>query len=124
QQGSFGGGSVTSVDYAGLAPNDFIGINTAGTGLYSTNGGPTVTNFSSAPPDILSYNSYSDGTIALSANDQSIVWAPSNEGPYYSSNNGSSWTATNLIASVTSINQSGGVPKVVTSSANNFAVGQ
>src|ERR1019366_4394642 len=75
-------------------------------------------------PVMLTYASWSDGTFALSANDQTMVWAPSNEGPYYSSNNGSSWTATNLIASVTSITQSGGVPKVVTSSANNFAVGQ
>ncbi|MGD0770192.1 MAG: hypothetical protein ABSB42_18575, partial [Tepidisphaeraceae bacterium] len=124
EQGSFGGGTVTSVDYAGSAPNDMIAVTAAGEGLYSTNGGTSVTSFASTPPGILNYNSWSDGTVALSANDQTMVWAPSNEGPYYSGNHGASWTATNLIASVTSITQSGGVPTVVTSSANNFAVGQ
>jgi len=124
EQGSFGGGTVTSVDYAGLAPNDMVAVTAAGNGLYSTNGGTSVTSFASTPPGILNYNSWSDGTVALSANDQTMVWAPSNEGPYYSGNHGASWTATNLIASVTSITQSGGVPTVVTSSANNFAVGQ
>jgi hypothetical protein len=124
EQGSFGGGTVTSVDYAGLAPNDMVAVTAAGNGLYSTNGGTSVTSFASTPPGILNYNSWSDGTVALSANDQTMVWAPSNEGPYYSGNNGASWTATNLIASVTSITQTGGVPKVVTSAANNFAVGQ
>jgi hypothetical protein len=124
QQGSFGGGTVTGVDYAGLAPNDMIAVTAAGTGLYSTNGASTVTSFASTPPGILNYASWSDGTVALSANNQTMVWAPSNEGPYYSGNNGASWTATNLIAPVTSITQSGGVPKIVTASANNFAVGQ
>ena len=123
EQGSFGGGSVSGVDYAGLAPNDMVAVTAAGPGLYSTNGGTSVTSFATTPPGIVSAG-YSNATIAVSANDKTVVWAPSNEGPYYSGNNGASWTATNLIVSVTSITQSGGVPTVVTSSANNFAVGQ
>jgi hypothetical protein len=120
EQGNYKGSNGTSVDYAGLAGNDFIAVgNWGGTnGIYSTNGGVTYTSFSASP------SGASAGTAAMSANGSIIVWAPSGEGPYYSTNNGSSWTATNLVASVTSITQSGGVPTVVTSSANNFAVGQ
>ncbi len=123
EQGAFGGGSVSGVDYAGLVPNDMVAVTAAGVGLYSTNGGATVTSFATAPAGIVSAD-YSNATIAVSANDQTMVWAAPTDGPYYSGNNGASWTATNLIASVTSITQSGGVPTVVTSSANNFVAGQ
>jgi hypothetical protein len=117
-----GGGNGSSVDSAGLAPQDAVLVGNIGTtdGSYTTNGS-TYTAFAGNPGGS---SPYSNGTVAMSANGSTIVWAPSGEGPYYSTNNGASWSATNLVASVSSITQTGGVPTVVTSAANNFAVGQ
>jgi hypothetical protein len=129
QQGDFAHGTDSngdSVDYASLAPNDTTVVGNWGNtqGMYSTNGGVNFTRFASNPSGATGSSAYSDGTVAISANASTIVWAPSNHGPYYTTNNGATWTATNLVAPVASLNQNGGTPTVVTSSANNFVVGQ
>ena len=38
----------------------------------------------------------SGGTVAISANGSTIVWAPSSQSPFYSTNNGTSWTLATL----------------------------
>jgi hypothetical protein len=90
-----GGGNATSVDYAGLAPQDAVLVGNMGTtfGAYTTNG-VTFTPFSAIPG-----GSSGNGTVAISANGSTIVWAPSGQAAYYSSNNGSSWTLSTLGAS-------------------------
>lgn len=78
------------VDFAELNPSKFVIIGHDYTpnyfGSYSTDAGVTWTKFSSIP------SSAQDGTISLSANGNTIVWAPKNGAPSRSTNNGSSWT--------------------------------
>jgi hypothetical protein len=85
-----GGGNLTSVDSAGLTPQDAVMVGNLGTenGFYTTNG-VTFSQFSSNPGG-------SNGTVAISANGSTIVWAPSGLAAYYSTNNGSSWTLSTL----------------------------
>ncbi|MGA2442546.1 MAG: hypothetical protein ABSH08_16455, partial [Tepidisphaeraceae bacterium] len=92
-----GGGNLTSVDSAGLDPQDAVMVGNLGTvyGFYSTNG-VTFTQFSANPGGS---SGYSNGTVAISANGSTIVWAPSGEAAYYSTNHGSSWTLSTLGAS-------------------------
>ena len=55
-------------------------------GFYSTNG-TTFSQFSSNPGGS---SGYSNGTVAISANGSTIVWAPSGQAAYYSTNYGTS----------------------------------
>jgi hypothetical protein len=90
-----GGGNGTSVDTAGLAPQDAVLVGNMGTtyGAYSTNGS-TFTAFASNPGGT---SGFSNGTVAISANGSTIVWAPSGQAAYYSTNNGASWTLSTLV---------------------------
>jgi len=90
-----------SIDYASSDPSFVVGI---AEGLteesgYSTDGGSTWTNFTSAPPNLAGSADvlYQGGTIAAST-PQNIIWAPANHGaqPYYTLNQGSTWTAITL----------------------------
>ncbi len=92
---SANGGSGTSVDSAGTAPQDAVLVGSMGTtfGFYSTNGA-TFTAFAANPGGS---SGYSNGTVAISANGSSIVWAPSGQAAYYSTNNGSTWTIATLV---------------------------
>ncbi|HTQ37593.1 MAG TPA: hypothetical protein VMJ32_01110, partial [Pirellulales bacterium] len=92
-----GGGNLTSVDSAGLDPQDTVMVGNLGTvyGFYTTNG-TTFSQFASNPGGS---SGFSNGTVAISANGSTIVWAPSGQAPYYSINNGSSWTLATLGAS-------------------------
>jgi len=89
-----GGGNLTSVDSAGLDPQDSVMVGNLGTiyGFYSTNG-TTFTQFVSNPGGS---SGYSNGTVAISANGSTIVWAPSGQAAYYTTNHGSSWTLATL----------------------------
>jgi hypothetical protein len=91
------GGSGNAVDYAGTVPNDAVMVGSIGTtnGIYTTNGA-TFTAFASNPS---TGTAYTDGTVAISANGTTIVWAPASQGAYYSTNNGTSWTLATLGAS-------------------------
>ena len=88
------GGNGTSVDSAGLDPQDAVLVGNMGTtyGFYTTNG-TTFTAFAANPGGT---NGYSNGTVAISANGSTIVWAPSGQAAYYSTNDGSSWTLSTL----------------------------
>jgi hypothetical protein len=96
-QGSAGTASTTATDYAGAATNDAVLLGTIWTtdGGYTTNGS-TFTGFSTNPGG---GTTFSGGTIAISANGSTIVWAPSSQTAYYSTNNGASWTKSTLGAS-------------------------
>ncbi|MFZ1005240.1 MAG: hypothetical protein WAN65_00280, partial [Candidatus Sulfotelmatobacter sp.] len=89
------GGKGTSVDSAGLAPQDAALVGNMGStyGFYSTNG-ITFTPFAANPGGS---SGYSNGTVAISANGSTIVWAPSGQAAYYSTNDGSSWTLSTLV---------------------------
>jgi hypothetical protein len=90
-----GGGNLTSVDSAGLDPQDAVMVGNLGTvyGFYTTNG-VTFSQFAANPGGS---SGYSNGTVAISANGSTIVWAPSGQAAYYSTSNGSSWTLATLV---------------------------
>jgi len=91
------GGSGDATDYAGTNPNDAVIVGSMGTndGSYTTNG-TTFTGFAANPGRS---TKYTGGTAAESANGSTIVWAPSGEAPYYTTNNGAAWTLCTLGAS-------------------------
>lgn len=88
-----------SLDYASSSPGFVVGladwffapIEQSG---YSTNYGATWTNFASFPSG--AGTSYQGGTIAAST-PQNIIWAPADGfNPYYTLNQGASWTAISI----------------------------
>jgi xyloglucan-specific exo-beta-1,4-glucanase len=93
QQGSvYDNGSGNSTDYAGENPSDAVIVGEMGTtnGLYTTNDGASFDAFSTSP------GGSADGTVAISANGSTIVWAPAGEGAYFSTNDGANWTLATL----------------------------
>ena len=83
-------GTSLSIDYAEGLPSKIVAaFNTSPYGAYSTNGGTSWTNFSSYPSGATAGGSKA---IAISADGNRIVWAPSNAQLSYSTNNGASWT--------------------------------
>jgi hypothetical protein len=98
-QGSIGTASTNATDYAGLNPNDAVWVGNLGTndGGYTTNGS-TFTAFTANPGGS---TKFTQGTVAISANGATIVWAPNTKGAYYSTNNGAIWTKSTLGASGT-----------------------
>jgi len=93
-QGSVGG-SGYSTDYAGTLPTAAVIVGSMGTnnGVYTTNGS-TFTAFASNPGGGTKFR---QGTVAISADGATIVWAPSGHAAYYSTNHGSSWTLATLV---------------------------
>ena len=85
-------GTTLSIAYAENVPLKIVkGFNSAGYGSYSLDGGTTWTNFQTAPTGTSGGGSRA---IAISANGNNIVWVPTGaSGLYYSTNNGSAWTA-------------------------------
>jgi xyloglucan-specific exo-beta-1,4-glucanase len=73
-------------------------INSSGVavGSWSGDGGKTWASFASLPAGAKE-NTSSQGGIAVTSRNN-LVWAPANSVPSYSTNNGASWTATNLPA--------------------------
>jgi len=59
-------------------------------GVYSTNGGQTFTQFATNPGG---GTNYSQDTAAVSADGSTIVWSQSGLAPFYSTNDGTTWTA-------------------------------
>ncbi|WP_181885040.1 T9SS type A sorting domain-containing protein [Pontibacter diazotrophicus] len=84
-------GTNTSIDFAENKPAFMARThyNADGRfGAYSTDGGGTWTAFASAPA-----GTTGGGTIAVSADGTTLVWAPAGaSGVFYSRNNGGSWT--------------------------------
>jgi hypothetical protein len=65
-------------------------------GFWSGDGGTTWANFATLPSGAAA-NHASAGSIVTTARNN-VIWAPANSVPSYSTNNGGSWTATNLPA--------------------------
>jgi hypothetical protein len=59
-------------------------------GVYSTNDGQTFQVFPTSPG---TGDNYGTDTVAVSANGSTIVWSQSGQAPYYSTNDGTTWTA-------------------------------
>jgi hypothetical protein len=77
--------SANNVDEA----NNVVAI-VGSANLYSINDGLTFQAFASTPGGT---DNYGTDTIAVSANGSTIVWSESNKAPYYSTNDGTKWTA-------------------------------
>ncbi|WP_321807472.1 hypothetical protein [Burkholderia sp. BCC1993] len=85
------GGNGTGVDFARNAPAKMVMVGTGvagGTafGAVSQDGGTTWTAFANQAG-----SSKGAGAVALSADGRTIVWAPSDVAPVYSTDNGASW---------------------------------
>lgn len=93
---SASGGNGTGIDMAWNTPSFIVAVGTFGTskGVYSTDAGLTWTIFPTVPP--VAASTGDDSKVAVTANGANIVWAIKGEVPYYSTNRGTSWTATNL----------------------------
>lgn len=83
-------GTCTGVDWAKSAPSTIVrvGYGNSPYGGYSSNQGASWSAFGSAAG-----SSSGGGTVAISADGGTIVWAPSDVAPAYSTNNGSSWNS-------------------------------
>jgi hypothetical protein len=83
---------VTSygIDFAGNNPNVIVRLfSESPYGGYSLDGGTTWNDFASTPSTI----GNGVGSIDVSADGSRIVWIPQSSAAYYSTNNGSTWTA-------------------------------
>ncbi len=97
---SLGGGNGTGIDMAWNNPAFIVGVGTFGTskGAYSTDSGVTWTSFPTVPP--VASSSGDETKVAVTADGSNVIWAIAGQVPYYSTNKGSSWTATDLPAPV------------------------
>ncbi|HUN94357.1 MAG TPA: hypothetical protein VMU33_20060 [Burkholderiaceae bacterium] len=95
---SLGGGNGTGIDMAWNNPAFIVGVGTFVTskGAYSTDAGLTWTNFASVPP--VAGTTGDTTRVAVTADGANVVWAIAGQVPYYSTNRGATWTATNLPA--------------------------
>lgn len=96
-----GGGNGTGIDMAWNRPEYIVAVGTffpegsaVSTGVYSNDSGVTWTNFASSPPTATTTGDHSK--VAVTADGSNIIWSVAGEIPYYSTDNGSTWHATNL----------------------------
>lgn len=93
------GGNGTGIDMAWNNPSFIVGVGTfdgTSKGAYSTNAGLSWTTFPSVPP-VASFAG-DESKVAVTANGANVIWAIRGQVPYYTTNQGISWTATNLPA--------------------------
>jgi hypothetical protein len=93
-----GDGNGTGIDMAWNNPAFIAAVGTFGTskGAYSTDSGVTWTEFPNLPP---SANASGDESkVVVTADGSNIIWAIKGQIPYYTTNRGTTWTATNLPA--------------------------
>jgi len=79
-----------------IAASGVINSSATGTGYWSGDGGKTWTTFASLPAGAAT-NTSSESSLAVTARNKA-VWAPANSVPSYTTDNGATWTATNLPA--------------------------
>jgi len=91
-----GDGNGTGIDLAWNNPSFVVGVGTFGTskGAYTTDAGLTWKNFPTVPP--VASATGDESKVAVTADGANIVWAIRGEVPYYSTDRGASWTATDL----------------------------
>lgn len=95
------GGNGTGIDMAWNNPSFIVGVGTfdgTSKGVYSTNAGLTWTLFPTVPP--VGNATGDESKVAVTADGGNIIWAIRGQVPYYTTNRGASWTATNLPAPV------------------------
>jgi hypothetical protein len=84
--------NTTGLDFAQDFPTDLVRVGANGAnqfGAYSTNGGTSWQPFATNPAGTTT----GQGTIAIAADGSSIVWATSDAPVAYSTNQGTTWTA-------------------------------
>jgi hypothetical protein len=92
-------GTTLAIDVAWSKLNVLVkahnSANSAGTyGSYSIDSGKTWTGFASEPSGVSSTNGGGTRSIAVNASGTTILWtAPGSSGPYYSTDNGTTWKA-------------------------------
>ncbi|MGM9486581.1 VPS10 domain-containing protein [Ideonella sp. YS5] len=94
---SFGSGQCADMAWSTPSYIAAVGATTWGStvaGVYSTDSGVTWAAFETNHPDALS-NQSGESNIAVTQPDHA-VWAPANSVPYHSTDNGKTWTPTNL----------------------------
>jgi photosystem II stability/assembly factor-like uncharacterized protein len=84
--------NTNSLDFAEETPDPVVRVGTAGSGLrrgaYSNDGGTSITPFESEPE-----GSQGSGGVAISADGNTVVWAPRGTAPHWSDDLGAGWTA-------------------------------
>ncbi|GAA4620275.1 RICIN domain-containing protein [Actinoallomurus vinaceus] len=82
--------NTTGLDFAQNAPKVVarVGIGHTANGGYSTDGGLHWRPFNSTP-----HAGAQAGTVAVSADGRTFTWAPSDDGPFYSRDHGTTWSA-------------------------------
>lgn len=92
------GGNGTGIDMAWNNPAFIAAVGTFGTsrGAYSTDSGVTWTVFPSVPPSATASGDQS--SVVVTADGANVIWAIAGQVPYYTTNRGTTWTATNLPA--------------------------
>jgi hypothetical protein len=91
--------TTSSLDFAQAAPNIVVRVGSGGLGgAYSTDGGTTWAPFAKAPAAPTGTTFRGSGSIAVSADGTTFLWAPQGQGgsgvtPAYSQDNGTTWTA-------------------------------
>ncbi|WP_236904494.1 dockerin [Collimonas fungivorans] len=92
----WGGGNGTGIDMAWNKPSYIAAVGTIATskGAYSTDSGVTWTNFLTLPPSASAAGD--ESKVAVTADGSNVIWAVAGKVPYYTTDNGASWTATNL----------------------------
>ncbi|PIM50648.1 dockerin [Roseateles chitinivorans] len=79
-----------------IAASGSINSSNIGTGYWSGDGGKTWATFASLPAGAAT-NTASESSLVVTARNRA-VWAPANSVPSYTTDNGATWTATNLPA--------------------------
>jgi len=90
---SGGDGNGTGIDFAKNSPSTIVRVGAAGDntlGTLSHDGGSTWTTFASKAG-----STAGGGTVAISGDGKTIVWAPTDIAPVVSNDNGASWTTAN-----------------------------
>ncbi len=93
------GGNGTGIDMAWNNPSFIVGVGIfdgTSKGAYSSDVGLTWTAFPTLPP--VGNAAGDESKVAVTADGATIVWAIKGQVPYYTTNRGASWTATNLPA--------------------------
>jgi len=92
------GGNGTGIDMAWSNPAFVAAVGIFGTsrGAYSTDSGVTWTEFPTVPPSATAGGDQSK--VAVTADGANVIWAIAGQVPYYTTNRGTTWIATNLPA--------------------------
>ncbi len=94
------GGNGTGIDMAWNNPAFIaaVGTFTTSKGAYSTDSGVTWTVFPAVPPTATNTGDHSG--VVVTADGANIIWSVAGQVPYYTTDRGATWTATNLPAPV------------------------